>query len=105
LQDLEIQQMIVSKLSPKSTVRLLSGFKMNVSANPGFRKVFFSVRCAEKDCDTAALLSVEISASKSDTEIEDALPSLVDRLERQEKSFYNMDCQMHDMMKKGMFEN
>ena len=97
--------MIESKLSPKSSMRPLAGFKMNVSANPGFKKVFFSVRCSQEDCDTAALLSVEISIAKSDTEIKVALPSLVDRLERQERSFYNMDCKMHDMMKKGMFEN
>ena len=78
---------------------------MNLSANPGFKKVFFSVRCSQADCDTAALVSVEIATSKSDIEIKNALPSLVDRLERQERSFYNMDCKMHDMMKKGMFEN
>ena len=105
MKDSDIQQMIASKLSSKSSMRPLAGFKMNVSANPGFKKVFFSVRCSQEDCDTAALLSVEIANSKSDIEIKDALPSLVDRLERQEKSFHSMDCRMHDTMKKGMFEN
>ena len=105
LKDFDIQQMIESKLSPKSSMRPLVGFKMNVSANPGFKKVFFSVRCSQEDCDTAALLSVEIANSKSDIEIKDALPSLVDRLERQEKSFHSMDCRIKDMMKKGIFED
>ena len=63
----------------------LKGFKLDVSANTGFQKVFFSVRCLQEGCDTAALLSVEISMSKSDLEIENAGSSLVERLERQVK--------------------
>ena len=102
MNDLEIQRLIASKLSPETDIRPLKGFKLNVSANTGFRKVFFSVRCTQKDCDTAALLSVEVSQSKSDLEIEEAVPSLVDRLERQEKSFHSMDCRMHGMMKTGI---
>ena len=85
-------------------MRPLKDFKLNVSANTGFQKVFFSVRCLQEECDTAALLSVEIAMSKSDLEIENAVSSLVERLERQEKSFYSMDCSMHGMMKTGVVD-
>ena len=86
-------------------MRPLKDFKLNVSANTGFQKVFFSVRCLQEKCDTAALLSVEIAMSKSDLEIENAVSSLVERLERQERSFYSMDCNMHGMMKTGVVDD
>ena len=86
-------------------MRPLKDFKLNVSANTGFQKVFFSVRCLQEECDTAALLSVEIAMSKSDLEIENAVSSVVERLERQEKSFYSMDCHMPGMMKTGIVDN
>ena len=105
MKDSDIQQLIFSKMSPKTTMRPLKGFKLNVSANTEFQKVFFSVRCLQEECDTAALLSVEISMSKSDLEIENAVSSLVERLERQERSFYSMDCNMHGMMKTGIVED
>ena len=105
MKDSDIQQLIASKMSSESVMKPLKGFKLNVSANAGFQKVFFSVRCPKEDCDTAALLSVEISISNSDIEIENALSSLVERLERQERSFYSMDCRMHGMMKTGIVDN
>jgi len=105
LKESDIQRLIASKLSSESVMKPLKGFKLNVSANTGFQKVFFSVRCFQEECDTAALLSVEISMSKSDLEIENAVSSLVERLERQEKSFYSMDCHMHCMMKTGIVDN
>ena len=43
--------------------------------------------------------------SKSDLEIENAVASLVERLERQERSFYSMDCSMHGMMKTGVVDD
>ena len=49
-------------------------------------------------------MSVEISETKSEAEIIDAIPSLVERLVRQEKSFRTMDCSMHSMMRKGFVE-
>ena len=42
-----------------------------------------------------------ISKNKTDDEIVDALPSLVERIEMQEKSFRRMDCSMHSMMRTG----
>ena len=76
----------------------MSGFKMDFSANPGFKKIFFAASC---DCETSALLSVEISEEKDDNEIQAAIPSLVERLERQEKSFRMMDCATHSKMRTG----
>ena len=105
MKESDIQRLIASKMSSESVMKPLKGFKLNVSANTGFQKVFFSVRCSQEECDTAALLSVEISMSKSDLEIKNAVSSLVERLERQEKSFYSMDCHMHGMMKTGIVDN
>ena len=97
----QIQKLIVSQLPETIKLRPLSGFKMDFSANAGFQKVFFAASC---ECETAALLSVEISEEKSEGEIIDAIPSLAERLVRQEKSFRMMDCSMHSMMRKGFVE-
>ncbi|MEC8890652.1 MAG: hypothetical protein VX869_05280 [Chloroflexota bacterium] len=98
MEERELQRVILSELPEKVNLRPLSGFKLNFSANLGFQKVYFSARC---DCETAALLSVEVSNNKSDREILDAIPSLVERLVSQERSFRGMDCSMHGMMRKG----
>jgi len=97
-----LQNLILAQLSGDVTLRPLAGFKMDFSANPGFDKVFFAASC---ECETSALLSLEVSIEKSDDEIKQALPSLVDKLERQEKSFRSMNCSMHGMMKKGFIDN
>ena len=76
----------------------MAGFKLDLSANPGFRKSFFSVRC---DCGTAAVLSIEVSGQKTIAEIEAALPSLVDRLKSQAGSFRAMPCDAHLRMRLG----
>ena len=76
----------------------LPGFRMDLSANPGFRKVFFAARCT---CGTSALLSVEVSETKSMREVHEALPSLVDRLVRQRQAFDSMSCEMHTRMRLG----
>ena len=94
----QIQKLIVDQFSEDIRLRPMSGFKMDFSANPGFRKIFFAASC---DCETSALLSVEISEEKDDNEIQAAIPSLVERLERQEKSFRMMDCATHSKMRTG----
>ena len=76
----------------------MRGFKMDLSANRGFRKVFFSARC---ECGTAALMSVEIAFERTAEEVKDALPSLVGRLEGQAKSFRDMSCDIHRRMRMG----
>ena len=94
----QIQKLIVDQFSEDIRLRPMSGFKMDFSANPGFKKIFFAASC---DCETSALLSVEISEEKGDNEIQAAIPSLVERLERQEKSFRMMDCATHSRMRTG----
>ena len=76
----------------------MRGFKMDLSANRGFHKVFFAARC---ECTTVALLSVEVSEDKTLADVERALPSLVGRLEAQARAFYNMNCDMHERMRLG----
>ncbi|HJO60904.1 MAG TPA: hypothetical protein QF838_09255 [SAR202 cluster bacterium] len=98
MEEKEIQALVLNEFDDAVNLRPLNGFKMNFSANPGFKKVFFSASC---DCGTAALLSLEVSETKTDDEITDALPSLVQRIEMQEKSFRKMDCSMHSMMRTG----
>ena len=66
------------------------------------KKIFFAASC---DCETSALLSVEISEEKDDNEIQAAIPSLVDRLERQERSFRMMDCGTHSKMRTGFHKD
>ena len=97
----QIQKLIVDQFSEDIRLRPMSGFKMDFSANPGFKKIFFAASC---DCETSALLSVEISEEKDDNEIQAAIPSLVERLERQEKSFRMMDCATHSKMRTGFHE-
>ena len=94
----QIQKLIVDQFSEDIRLRPMAGFKMDFSANPGFKKIFFAASC---DCETSALLSVEISEEKDDNEIQAAIPSLVERLERQEKSFRMMDCATHSKMRTG----
>ena len=94
----QIQKLIVDQFSEDIRLRPMSGFKMDFSANPGFKKIFFAASC---DCETSALLSVEISEEKDDNEIQAAIPSLVERLERQEKSFRMMDCATHSKIRTG----
>ena len=98
MEDKELQNLILENISGTVKLRPLAGFEIDFSANAGFRKVFFASSC---HCGVAALLSVEIDESKTDSEIGNALPSLVERLERQGQAFRNMDCSMHEMMNQG----
>ena len=97
-----LQNLIVSQMSSAINLRPLAGFKMDFSANPEFQKVFFAASC---ECGTSALLSLEVSIKKSDCEINNALPSLIEKLQNQEKSFRSMNCTMHGMMRKGFIED
>ncbi len=93
-----LQALIAQALSTETGLVPMRGFKMDLSANRGFQKVFFSVTC---ECGTAALLSVEISHDKTVDEVKDALPSLVGRLEGQARSFRDMTCDIHRRMRMG----
>ena len=94
----QLAAMVAEELSAKSGLTLLKGFKMDLSANPGFRKVHFAAHCR---CGTAALLSVEVAQDKTKSDVKRALPSLVSKLESQAKSFYGMPCEMHKKMRLG----
>ncbi len=75
---------------------------MDLSANPGFRKVFFARRC---ECGTAALLSIEVEKAKTCAEVRNALPTLVTALEQKAKAFDNMTCESHRAMRLGPASN
>ena len=93
-----IRDLIRGALPEETSLTPLPGFKLDLSANPGFRKVFFSARCG---CGTSALLSVEVAREKTMSEVREALPSLVDRLVKQERAFESMSCEMHTRMRLG----
>jgi hypothetical protein len=93
-----LRDLIHGALPADARLAPLPGFKMDLSANPGFQKVFFAARCA---CGTSALLSVEVSEAKTMREVHEALPSLVDRLVRQQQAFESMSCEMHTRMRLG----
>ena len=96
--DAELLQLVVSALPSELDLAPIEGFKMDLSANPGFRKVFFARHC---DCGTAALLSVEVEQTKTIDDIKRALPSLVDTLGRKSKAFEQMGCESHRAMRMG----
>ena len=93
-----IRDLVHRALPEDSGLTPLPGFRMDLSANPGFRKVFFAAGCS---CGTSALLSIEVAREKTIEEIEAALPSLVDRLVRQRQAFAGMPCEMHTRMRLG----
>ena len=94
--DEELRTLFREALSEEDRITPLKGFKLDFSANPGFRKVFFSAKCS---CGTAALLSVEVSGDKTPTQVRKALPALVGRLKSQARLFYNMPCETHTRMR------
>ena len=96
--DRGLANLVASALASDLGLSPLSGFRLNLSANSGFRKVFFSAKC---DCGTAALLSVEIAEDKTTGQIKEALPSLTDSLRQKAKMFYQMSCEMHRNMRLG----
>ena len=96
--DQQLQDLISEAMPADIGLKPLHGFKMDLSANPGFRKVFFSARC---DCGTAALLSVEVAKEKGLAEVKQALPLLMSKIEGQARSFNNMSCDTHKRMRLG----
>ena len=90
--------MVGGALPEDSGLTPLRGLKTDLSANRGFRKVFFSAHC---ECGTAAVLSVEVARDKTTRQIEDALPVLVDRLVGQAETFRRMSCEVHTRMGLG----
>ena len=96
--DDELHAVIAEAVPGALGLSLLRGFKLDLSANPGFRKVFFSAHC---DCGTAALLSVEVARDKTMADVKQVLPSLVSKLEHQTLAFSEMSCDLHERMRLG----
>ncbi|MQF69352.1 hypothetical protein FIM12_03335 [SAR202 cluster bacterium AD-804-J14_MRT_500m] len=94
----QIQALLHTHFSANSSISLLRGFKLNFSGNSDFHKVYFSVKC---DCGTAALISVEVSASKSQSEVSTAIPNLIAQVKSKAKQFNAMTCKMHLQMRSG----
>ena len=98
----DLHELILRQLSEDVCVIPLKGFKMDLSANKNFNKLFFKIGC---NCGTAGLLSVEIAVDKTIEDINKVLPELVSRVESQARSFSRMDCEDHQMLRLGKVKN
>ena len=94
----QLHQLFSQALSADDGMRLLRGFKPNLSGTMGVHKVFVAASC---ECGTAAVLSVEVEQTKSYREVEEALPSLVGQLRLREQAFRKMPCSAHAQMRSG----
>lgn len=92
----EVQALFGEAIAAEPAITLLRGFKLDLSGNQNFHKVFFSVRC---DCGTAALLSVEADRSKSLPQMKEALPGLVGHLKTKALRFLEMSCETHTQLR------
>ena len=94
----QLQQLFGQALSEDSGLRLLTGFKPNLSGAMNVHKVFVAASCS---CGTSAVLSVEVDKSKTLAEGEDAMPGLTELLRTREKAFRSMTCEVHAQMRSG----
>lgn len=96
--EVELHELFGKALARDKGIRLLRGFKPNLSGTLGVHKIFAAASC---ECGTAAVLSVEVDQSKSYREVEEALPSLVGQLRLREQAFRKMPCTAHAQMRSG----
>ena len=94
----ELQELFALALAKDKGIRVLRGFKPNLSGTIGVHKVFAAASC---ECGTAAVLSVEVEQNKSYREVEEALPNLVGQLRLREQAFRKMPCTVHAEMRSG----
>ena len=94
----QLHHLFSQALAVDKGMRLLRGFKPNLSGTTGVHKVFVAASC---ECGTAAVLSVEVEESKSYQEVQEALPSLVEQLRMREQAFRKMPCSAHAQMRSG----
>lgn len=94
----DLQKLFSQALAKDKGIRLLHGFKPNLSGTMGVHKVFAAASC---ECGTAAVLGVEVEHSKSYHEVEEALPALVEQLRLREQAFRRMPCTAHAQMRSG----
>ena len=62
MEEKEIQALVMAGVDKEVNLRPLNGFKLDFSANPGFKKVFFSASC---DCGKKHFLETWICGEKS----------------------------------------
>lgn len=93
----EIRNLLQQALAGGEGITSLKDFKLDLSASD-FHKFFFSAHCS---CGTVALLSVEVSQDKTLSEVQQALPALVDRIKSQARTFRSMPCEFHTKMRVG----
>ena len=98
MDDSELSALIAGAVPDDAGLTPLTRFKIDLSANKGFRKVFFTVHC---DCGTAGVLSVEVAQDKTREDVRRVLPSLVSKLRAQAESFHSMPCEIHRQMRLG----
>ena len=70
-------------------------------AGMGFQKVNFGIRC---NCGTSAVLTVEVASDRTETDLEEAMPAILDRLMRQKAAFRKMSCRSHESLRSGQFK-
>src|SRR3990172_2479438 len=70
----------------------LGRFNPDPKGTSGSVKVYFGARCT---CTTVAVLSVEASRSKTQSEVESVLPLLIGKLLTQRDMFLRMPCSTH----------
>lgn len=66
---------------------------------PDSFRLYFAARCP---CGVAALLTLEVSKSKTAAEVQEALPYLLTHLRDRARMFYSMSCERHAAMKSGI---
>jgi len=98
MDDSELSALIAGAVPDDTGLTPLTRFKIDLSANRGFRKVFFTAHC---DCGTAGVLSVEVAQDKTREDVRQVLPSLVSKLRAQAQSFHGMPCEIHRQMRLG----
>jgi hypothetical protein len=94
----QVQGLFSDATAREAGLTLLKGFRLDFSGNSDFHKVFFSASC---DCGTAALLSMEVSRSKTLSQVQEVLPGLLEHLRSKVAQFRGMSCQMHSLMRTG----
>ena len=65
---------------------------------PDSFRLYFAARCT---CGVAALLTIDVSRSKTAAEVREALPYLLAHLRNRARMFYGMSCQRHAAMRSG----
>lgn len=79
-------------LPPGHGLTPLPGLNTDPSGTSRIMKVYFGARCG---CGTAAVLSVEASLTKRRSDVEAAMPQLIEKLLLQRDAFRRMPCTSH----------